>query len=168
MEYFLWNGGKIHIKGLARQLKLSPNTAQIYLQLYEKEGLLTKEKVGNVILYGLSGNIVVAEFKKTYILLRLNKHIKAFLNDNKLISSLILYGSSAKGEYDKNSDIDLLVISQSKSIELKSIHSIEAELGREVKIEVLSLGEWRKLADKGDAFYLSVIKNSIALYGVIP
>ncbi|MDE1828680.1 MAG: hypothetical protein KGH65_05975, partial [Candidatus Micrarchaeota archaeon] len=46
LEFFLTNYSKIHLKGLARKLGISPRTAQIYLGLYEKEGILQSERVG--------------------------------------------------------------------------------------------------------------------------
>ena len=166
LEYFLWDGERVHIKGLARKLKLSPNTAQVYLQLYESEGVLTREKIGNLVLYSLSSDSsLVIELKRFYALFRMNRYIRDFINSNKDISSLILYGSVAKGEYDKKSDVDLLVISQTRNIELKGMKAMEIALNREVKIEVLSPGEMRRLADKQDNFYLSVLKNNIVLHG---
>ncbi len=166
LEYFLWDGHRIHIKGLARKLKLSPRTAQIYLQMYEHEGILTSEKVGNLVLYGLSSsNYLTIELKRLYALFRMNAYIREFISSNKNLGSLILYGSVAKGEYDKKSDIDLLAVSQTRNIELKSMKDMEIALNREVKVEVLSAGELRRLADRKDNFYLSIAKNNIVLYG---
>jgi predicted nucleotidyltransferase len=154
LEYFLWNGEKIHIKGLARLLEISPNTAADVSSTLREGGILNREEAGNIALYGSSGNSTVAELKRMYILLRISKYAKSFVEENKNISSLILYGGTARGEYDRNSDVDLLAISQSKSPEPKGIRAMEAGLGREVKIEVLGLGELRKLADKKDTLYV--------------
>ena len=98
----------------------------------------------------------------------LHNRMRDFISDNKGIGSLILYGSVAKGEYDKNSDVDLLVVSQTRNIEFKSMKAMEIALDREVKVEVLSAGELRRLADKQDNFYISVVKNNIVLYGASP
>jgi predicted nucleotidyltransferase len=165
LEFFLREQRKIHLKGLAKELKISPRTAQTYLQLYEKEGILLKEIVGNLTLYSLIGSPLTYELKKTYLLLKIKRYLDGFVADNPSITSLIMYGSSVRGDYDKNSDIDLLAISGIKSLNLKRINMAEAAIGREIKIEILTLGEIRRLAEKQDPFYLSVLKNDMLLYG---
>lgn len=165
LEFFLSEQRKIHLKGLAKELKISPRTAQTYLQLYEKEGILLRENIGNLTLYSLINNTVTYELRRAYILLRIRPYMAEFVTDNPTITSLLLYGSTARGDYDKSSDIDLLVISGTKSPNLKQIKAAEAEIGKELKLEILTLGELRKLAEKKDKFYLSVLKNNIVLYG---
>ncbi|MGI0141420.1 MAG: nucleotidyltransferase domain-containing protein [Candidatus Micrarchaeales archaeon] len=163
LEFFLANDAKIHLKGLARKLKVSPRTAQIYLKLYKHEGILQSESIGNMILYSISDTFITREFKKAYFLMSVKKHISTFLNDNKGLTSLVLYGSHAGGRYDNKSDIDFLAISQRKPLDLKALKEMESKSGKEVRIEVYSVGEWRKM-EKSD-FYISVLKNNVLLYG---
>jgi predicted nucleotidyltransferase len=165
LAFFLSEQRKIHLKGLAKELKISPRTAQTYLQLYEKEGILLKDIVGNLTLYSLVNSPLTCELKKTYLLLKIKRDIDGFVMDNKSITSLIMYGSAARGNYDKNSDIDVLVISSIKSLNLKHIKMAEQAIGMEIKIEILTFGELRRLAEKQDPFYLSVLKNNMLLYG---
>ncbi|MDO9288989.1 MAG: nucleotidyltransferase domain-containing protein, partial [Thermodesulfovibrionales bacterium] len=81
------------------------------------------------------------------------------------ISSIVLYGSYAKGEDDKKSDIDILIISASK----KYISSDAASLlGKEVTLSVFSPAEWSRQAKANRAFYLDVITEGIVLYGTRP
>lgn len=167
LEFFLKND-KAYIKELSRLLKISPRTAQIYTQLYENEGLLKKEVVGNASVYSLADNPLVKETKRFYLLLTILPSIKRLLRDNPSISSLVLYGSGARGEYDQSSDIDLLAISGSKEIDLRSVKELEGVQFREIKIEVISIGRWRELGRKKNEFYLSVAKNNIPLHGVLP
>jgi uncharacterized protein len=168
LEFFLSGGRRIHIKGLAKELKISPRTAQTYLWLYQNEGILDNERLGNLSLYSLSSRPLSMELKRTYLLMRIHKLVEQLVKDNKSIVSLVLYGSSARGDYDEHSDIDLLVVSNTKDLDLDIIKRIESSLDKEVKLEILSLGELRKLAEKHDDFYLSVMKNNIILYGVLP
>lgn len=165
LEFFLKENGKIHLKALSRKLKISPRTAQLYLQLYEKKGILRKEKVGNMFLYSLNRNPLTLEFRKLYFLLQTYPHIKKFIKENPEINSLVLYGSHASGEYDNKSDIDLLVISQKKKIDLSSLKILEKRFRKEVKVQVFSVGEWRKLTGENDLFVISVLKNHVLLYG---
>ena len=165
IEFFLKEDKRIHVKGLSRELKVSPRTAQVYLQLYEKLGLLKSERVGNLKLYGLVSNSLTHELKRLYFIALIMPHIEKFVKSNGSISTLVLYGSYATGEYDKSSDVDILAISSKKELNLDAAKALETRLGKEVKIEVFNFAEWRQLEVKKDLFYYSVIKNHILLHG---
>ena len=68
LEYFLESNKKIHVNGLAKDLKISPSTAQAYLSEYEKEGILEREKTANIITYKLNETPFTLELKKLYII----------------------------------------------------------------------------------------------------
>jgi len=165
LEFFLKNDERIHVKGLSKNLKISPRTAQIYLQLYEKNKILKKEKVGNIILYSFNENTMVFELKRFYFMVNFLPLIDEFVEKNPEINIIALYGSHATGKDDRKSDIDLLVISQSKKLNLELVKKMENSFGKEVKIQIFSIGEWKNLLNKNDSFALSVLKNHILLYG---
>jgi len=164
LSFFLKTNKEIHVKELARQLKVSPQTANYYLKFYKKEGILKERRKGNLLLYSLMDNSLTRQLKIVYILDILFDFSKNFCKENN-ITSLVLYGSHASGTYDENSDIDLLVISQNKKLKLEEIKRLEKRLKKEVKIEVFSLGEWRSLKNKKDKFIQSLLSNYILLYG---
>lgn len=163
LEFFLQKGEKIHLKGLARRLNISPRTAQTYLYLYEKEGILYSENIGNIKLYGLTDNFITKELKRAYMLFIIKDTADSFIQNNKTMTSLAIYGSCADGSSDNKSDIDLIAISQKKDVDIKPLKQLESKINREVKIEIFSIGEWRKL-EKTD-FYISVIRNNILIHG---
>ncbi|HUB92581.1 MAG TPA: nucleotidyltransferase domain-containing protein [Candidatus Saccharimonadales bacterium] len=165
LEFFLAKDERIHLKGLSRRLKISPQTAQIYLGAYEQDQILEKEKLGNMTLYKLATNFKTMELKRLYFLLMIEKYINSFIRDNSEITSLVLYGSHADGSYDKSSDIDVLIVSQEKKLELRSLRLLEEKIGKEVKTETFSIGEIRAMAGKQSNFYLSLLRNNILLYG---
>lgn len=167
LEFFL-RKESAYIKELSRLLKISPRTAQIYTRLYENEGLLRKEVVGNTSVYRITDTPLAKEMKRLYLLLMITPGIKKLVHDNPSVTSLALYGSGARGEYDQSSDIDLLAISGSKEMNLGGIKELEGTLFREAKVEVISIGRWRELGGKKDDFYLSVVKSNIPLHGVLP
>lgn len=168
LEYFLKNPiVKIHIKKLARELKIGNYTAQHYLAVYEKDGTLSSEKIGNLKQYSLNNEVTsVQSLKKFYFLQKLSEltFSKQLIDDNPSISSIVLYGSYANGTYSDKSDIDLLIISNEK-INQESLRKLESEFGKEVGLTVYTIGEWRSLIRKGNNFVLSVIKNNVVLYG---
>ena len=77
-----------------------------------------------------------------------------------------MYGSSARGEDTKKSDIDTLIISR-KPIKLKPFKS-EKKIGRELTFVAYTLHEWRKKAYTDKPFYDRVIIDGIVLYGEKP
>ena len=165
LEFFIRTNEKIHIKGLAKNLKISPRTAQVYLQFYEKNKILEKENIGNIILYRLTETPIVLEFKKLYLLMESMPHIEKFVEKNPDVNTIALYGSHASGRNDSKSDVDLLIISQTKKLDLVPIKDLEKKLLKEVKIQVFSIGEWKKLTTENDSFGLSVFRNHIILHG---
>lgn len=169
MEFFLSNPNtRIYIKQLARTLNISPQTSNRYLRLYETEKLLESETIGNVVQFYLNNrHPLVKELKIFYfnMLLHESNFIDNLIQQNPDIINLLLYGSHASGEYSEKSDIDLLVISQKKEIDITTVKQLEKQLNKEVQVSVYSIGEWRKLTKKDDPFVKSVLSKHILLYG---
>jgi hypothetical protein len=164
LEFFLKTGKEIYVKEIARKLKISPQTANYYLKFYKQVGILKERKKGNLLLYSLIDNCLTRQLKIFYILDVLYPLILKFYKENDIIS-VVLYGSHASGTYDRNSDIDLLIISQKKILNMDGIRRLEKKIGKEVKIHVFSLGEWRSLKRKKDSFVRSVLSNYILICG---
>jgi len=81
------------------------------------------------------------------------------------VSSIILFGSFAKGENDEESDVDILTISLEKNeptVELAKL------LERDVNLVNFTPAQWSNQAKKNRAFYLDVILDGIVLYGTKP
>jgi predicted nucleotidyltransferase len=92
--------------------------------------------------------------------------IVSYLNENiPVVSSIILFGSIAKGEDDEKSDIDLLVIGQKKIVDLSKF---EEKLGKDINLTCMKWSEWRKHAEEDKAFYREIITDGIVLYGSMP
>lgn len=159
---------KYYLREASRILKMSPMTVGRSLQLLTKEGLLKKEKNKNQILY--KANLEYLPFKYLKIAYNLSwlerKNIIPFLKE-KLpgLSTVVLYGSYAKGEDDEKSDLDLLTISALKK-------DISSELSKELGIETGILNftpiEWSNEAKKNRALYLDIITEGIILFGTRP
>ncbi|MFH0986634.1 MAG: nucleotidyltransferase domain-containing protein, partial [Candidatus Micrarchaeota archaeon] len=163
LNYFLDKpSAKIHIKELARKLKISPRTSHIYLNEFADNRILAKEKIANALFFSLKNDSpLIKQMKKTRILSFLDKKafVKNVLKENPQTTSIVLYGSYATGEYDEKSDVDILMISKDKTMPKKALNL----LGGETTINVMSLNEWR-LKSKTD-FGKSVLNNYVVLYG---
>lgn len=169
LEYFLQNPySRIHIKGLAKSLGISPRTAEVYCKLYEKAKLLKLEKVANTLQFSLDNSDHLArELKRFWFLsfLRERNFVDGVLEKNSDIISLALYGAYASGNYSNESDVDILAISQGKKVDLEPFRALEAGLGRAVEVSVYSVGEWRSAKRKKNEFAASVLKNNVLLWG---
>jgi len=168
LEYFLSNPESgIHIKGLARELDVSPQTSNSYLRLYENENILDSEPIGNLVQFRLNNrNPFVRELKRMYIQIRLHESsfIENFVQDNPGISHIFLYGAYASGDFLGNDDIDFLVISKNRKINHSAVKKTEKSLGKEFHVKTYTTGEWQELVNKDDELIKSVLSSHIMLY----
>jgi predicted nucleotidyltransferase len=157
-----------YLRESARILDMDPMTVKRSLNLLLRDELLLKTEEKNRILYHANiENPAFRHIKISYNLsyLQKKKMVDFILNKMKSVTSIMLFGSFAKGENDKSSDIDIVTISLSKdkpSTELTKI------LGRDVNLLNFTPAQWSNQSKKNRAFYLDVIVDGIPLYGTKP
>jgi predicted nucleotidyltransferase len=141
------------------------------------EGVITKEKAGKAQLCSLNVKtektavlIQLGEIEKQTEFYRKNKELKLLLEEFNAtlaqpgILSIILFGSYSKGNANKESDIDILVISE-KTIALeKQIREIFAKYGKEINAIVMTRKEFEKQKDR--PAIKEIINNHHILRGV--
>lgn len=122
---------RISVREYARLTKVSPPTASKLLYCYNKEGLLIMEKVRNyVFFYVNKKSKMFIDLSRIYWSFRLKDTVD-FLNKKLFLPVLVLFGSVAKAELKKDSDIDLAVFAHKKDIILQSF---EKKLKRKIQI----------------------------------
>jgi len=100
----------------------------------------------------------------------LEKFKKKVLNElGDRIYAMIVYGSLARGEYTKDSDIDILVIGESKEnweTVSRIAYEIDFENGFRTFITTIFLtkDEFEQRLNAGDPFVYSVLREGVALY----
>lgn len=167
LEYFLRKPNiKIHIKELSRVLGVSPRTADEYLKLYAKDRILKSKRIGNLIQFYLNNNSpFVKSLKSTYFLMYINNaNLNNFLEENNIISFAV-YGSFSTGEYTEKSDIDLILISPKKKIDLKDLSFLEELFNAEIDVQIYTLGEWRRMHKQNKEFVEQVKSTHTLIYG---
>ncbi len=157
-----------YLRESARILKMDPMTVKRALTLLVNDELLTKFEEKNRILY--EANIENPAFRHLKISYNLSwlqeKKVTDFLlHRMNTVTSIILFGSFAKGENDEESDVDVLTISLAKN---KPTAELAKRLGRDVNLVNFSPAQWSNQAKKNRAFYLDVILDGIVLYGTKP
>ena len=159
---------EFYLRELGRILGMSPMTVKRSLDLLLNDGFIIREKRKNQILY--QANMVKISFRFLKISHNLamleEKHVVDDLLDNvQGISSIVLYGSYARGENDAHSDIDILTISMAKKIDTDLISK---NIDMAVNIMNFTSTQWTRQAKDNRPFYLDIITEGIVLYGTRP
>ena len=169
LKFFLENPYKeVYLRELAKNLKLSVFAIKKYADLLIKEGLVKEERKANLRYFKANTNNLF--FKYLKIAFNINLILKSglidFLKENIAnISSIILFGSIAKGEDTKKSDIDILIIGKEKPLNLEKF---EKKLERDINLHIFIWSDWNKKAKKDTPFYFEIIGPGIPLYGELP
>ncbi len=166
-RFLIFPDGRIHINKLAKELGIGMQTAHRFCTMYCKDGLFLKEEIGNVHQYRLNKDDArvraLLHFIGPYLV---SDFIPAFLANNNGVLSISIYGSFASGEHGDGSDLDILII---KADEAKTDSSpmgqISMKLGRDANVTSISLARWRSMERRNDAFFMSVKKNHIVIWG---
>ena len=157
-----------YLRESARLLQMDPMTVKRALDILVTDGIILRTKERNQILYKAHLENPVFRFLKiAYNLSWLEKkRVTEFLTHRmNTVSSILLFGSYAKGENDSESDIDILVISLSKNIPTAELTKL---LKRDVNLISFTPAQWSQQAKTNRAFYLDVIVDGIVLYGTKP
>ena len=169
VEFFLDNPyGEVYIRELARKLKISPFAVKKYTDILLEERLILEERKGN--LRYLKANVANLFYKYLKISLNIKNLIKSglidFLKNNLVnVTSIVLFGSSAKGENSDESDIDILIIGKEKNLDLTEF---EDKLKKDISLHFFSWSEWNEKAKEDHPFYYEIISHGINLYGELP
>ena len=117
---------------------------------WEKEGLLIKDKKGNLSVYQVNKRYpFLPELKKIFkksfgIEIILREKLKGI----KGLKMAVIFGSYAKDKLSAESDIDLLLIGSHDSLEaIKKILDMEEQFGREINIVDMTEKEFEKKAE---------------------
>ena len=132
--FFKENYRRINVREYARIQKISPPSSSKRLEQFNKEGLLEKEEERNYIFYiANKKNRVFITLSQTYWCQQFKKiGLLPYLEQELINPTIILFGSFAKAEITKNSDIDLAIFSNTKK--KLDVSSFEKKSGRKIQI----------------------------------
>lgn len=134
MKVFLWSPTEnFGLREIARTTYISPPSVMNYLKELEEEGLIIKEnKKGKPLYRGNRDKRNFVLYMKISILFELNKSgLIDYLWETLSPQAITLYGSFAKGEATKDSDIDLFILGRESKINLNQFEKI---LNRKIHI----------------------------------
>ena len=184
LEVFMSDPAKeIHLREISRLSKVSLNNVNDTMRQFVKDGLFKRREISNMSLF--KPNLDSEDLLKLFEYMELERK-KAFYNKNKSIARLlekytanvielskrqiqlvVLFGSVARGEWAKGSDIDILAVSSNKDSDVINILN-------KAKIDVSPLLEIRPISTtiekfteglkKKTEFYHELWNDRIILY----
>lgn len=161
---FLFSSSKkeYYLSELARLVGTSPGNIQRELAKFIQDGLIRKNKKGNLNFYVL--NRAHALFPEIESLILKTSGVEAALKElvtkHSEIKFSALYGSFARGEEKGESDIDLLVISDKNLGKFYlALSKLELKFNREINPTAYSAGEFKRKITDRDSFVTHVFKE---------
>lgn len=168
LDYFFENPrDEVYLRELARRTKMNPATVLRATDLLVKKGLLLKRVERNATYFKVNMTPEFREMKKAHTVTRIFDAgvVDTIRERSSGLASILLYGSAAKGEDDRESDYDFLVVASKCDV---SARELSEKLGRETSLQVYDMAGWKHVSKENRAFYLDVISNSIPIYGEKP
>ena len=161
LELFIESPNKgFSIRGIARELNLSHVIVLRYVDELQKANLIRK-KIDTLYptFYANTESTEYKLYKKNYIVFKLvDSGLVSFIQKEVIPSSIVLFGSCAKADFTKNSDIDIFV--EAKNVKL-DLSKYEKKLKR--KVNLLFETKINNLSKE----LRNNILNGIILYGFV-
>ena len=159
LRYFIeHSSSKFYLAQLTKNVKLSKVSIIKALEKLSSAEFLIMEQVGRALLYSLNNNNTqIKELKKFFTISYALQALKDFKN---IDCEIYLYGSSARGENDEKSDIDILIITNKKNEIKDQLSKIKNE---KIKILTITQMEYANLFRKDKPFYERIEKDKIRL-----
>ena len=158
--FFEYPTKDFHIRGIAKILNIPKTTVSYHINNYLKEKLILKREDGVFPSFKANETNEMyrfykkQEFLKKIISFGLIDHLEKEFNPK----CIILFGSFAKVEYDKNSDIDIFIQSKESNYHLDKFEKILKH-----KINLFFESNLNKLSPE----LLNNIVNGIKLGGIL-
>ncbi len=181
LKYF-YEHRKGHVRQVKKSVKLSEHTLLKYFSSLEKRKVLSSRKEGNLKIYEVNlKSALVKVFFSYFDLERLEtieykrgKAVKFFVEEVKDIKFpyfILLFGSSAKGNYTAKSDIDIILVFDVSEKGLrekieKIKKNILAETGLKVNNIIMELDEFLKEKENKQNYALQdAITSGYPIFG---
>ncbi len=124
---------KMHVRQISKKVGLAPTSVKLHIGTLLKEGMIREDDSG--IFKGYLAQFDNGEFrfyKRINILLSLQESgLIEFLDTSFTPSSIVLFGSAAKGEDTSTRDIDIFIESSEKKVD---VSLYEKKMNRKIQL----------------------------------
>ncbi len=159
--YFTNPERSFYLRELERILGFPVANIRRELLKLEQTGLFKSEKRGNAVYYSLNPSYPL--FQEIKSILRKTSGIASILKEAlrniKGIKSAFIYGSFAKNEETKISDIDLFILGNvNETHVLEALKTVEKKVQREINYTIYSHKDYQRKKESHDPFIEDVRK----------
>lgn len=143
---------------IVKRKKISAGGAHNALKELKEKNFTALEERGRIKLWKINAdNILVKQHRAAHLLDKLGKFISGI---KKVSIEAILFGSGARGEYSKGSDIDIFILTHDKNGAREAIESYIKKYP--IKAVIKTPNEWQELEVEEPEFY-GEVKRGIKL-----
>lgn len=163
-----------HLRAIAREIQVDVKAVRTQLDRLEKLNILTSAQKGknkeyrlNLSSYLVVYYMILAETFASIDYLSRNFEIKKLVNEasDNLGNAAVLFGSFAKEEITEESDIDILVIAETKPDD-RALREVGSLIDRKISVKFATLEQFSKGLMNGDPLTREVIANHVILKGI--
>lgn len=154
----------MYIRQLSKEIGLTFSVVYKEIENLKDLGLVTEERKGKLRLFTINKNSVIYDELRKLLLktTALGQQLKSSLPELKKAKYALIYGSIARGEELKTSDVDLLVIGDIAEENLiAGIRKVEEKIGREINYILWSEREFERRAKAKHHLLTEIADNSI-------
>ncbi|MDP3791396.1 MAG: nucleotidyltransferase domain-containing protein [Candidatus Omnitrophota bacterium] len=184
LEIFMSDpSGEIHLREISRLSKVSLNNVNNTMRQFVKDGLFKRREISNMSLFkpdldseDLLKLFEYIELKRKTVFYGKNKSIARLLEkytvniielSKRQIQLVVLFGSVARGEWGKGSDIDILAVSSNKDKDVINIlNKAKIDVSPLLEITPISttIEKFTEGLKKKTEFYHELWSDRIVLY----
>ena len=159
--------GELHFRDLARRLQREPGVIQKSLNNLEAGGFVQSRRRGNQRLIRFNFDHPMAGDVKSIVgkSAGVRSDLKRILDGSSGVKTALIFGSYAKGNYAKTSDIDVLIVGDPDcECDLTNkIKDIEKKIGREINFKLYGPDEFKRRMKNKDPFLEEILGDKIIL-----
>jgi predicted nucleotidyltransferase len=163
LSYFFVNEhAEKYTNELARILAVDAGNLDRKLKELVKDGLFVREQKGNQSYYSLNKKYpLLKEVKKLFNLkYGFERKLEGILKNIPKIEEAYIFGSYAKGNFEPESDVDLLLVGDHDSLEsIGEIYPLQDEFAREINTVNMTRKEFEKKVKDGDDFVKNIMEG---------
>ena len=169
---FFPEGKDITLKRIMERSKLSYEPVHRTLKELYKRKLVSGKKFGKTSVYEIDypkEEVKLAFFfyakEKLNLFSKSHGNIARALSGIKSADFLAVFGSYAKGEFNKESDVDVICVSSQKSELEHEIYALKHSTNLDFASVVIPKEEFEKIKDENKAFWNDLVKFGIIFQG---
>jgi predicted nucleotidyltransferase len=148
-----------HFEEILKEAKITRSKANLWLKKFVKEGLIARIKSRGRMPFYLANHESSAYRNRKKLFAMENFYKTGFLDSLSSLpkaKTVILFGSFARSDWHKGSDIDIFIYGNAEGLNL---HNFESKLHKE--IQLFECPDNKKLKEMGDALIRNIIKGNV-------